>query len=59
LFASASTELRGRFYNENAVIAHEVGDEERERRSLRGVVQYTPPSLNMNEVREQLAKLGG
>jgi hypothetical protein len=59
LFATASAELRGRFYYEDALIAHEEGDKERERRSLRVVVQYAPPSLNMNEVREQLAKLGG
>ena len=59
LFAGASNELRGRFYYEDALIAHEEGDKERERRSLRVVVQYAPPSLNMAEVREQLAKLGG
>ncbi|HVY80251.1 MAG TPA: hypothetical protein VG994_04650 [Steroidobacteraceae bacterium] len=59
LFASASSELRGRFYYEDALIAHAEGDKERERRSLRVVVQYAPPSLNMVEVREQLAKLGG
>jgi hypothetical protein len=59
LFASASTEMRGRFYYEDALIAHEEGDKDRERRSLRVVVQYAPPSLNMTEVREQLAKLGG
>jgi hypothetical protein len=59
LFAAASPELRGRFYYEDALIAHEEGDKERERRSLRAVVQYAPTSLNMNEVREQLAKLGG
>jgi hypothetical protein len=58
-FATASTEMRGRFYYEDALIAHEEGDTERERRSLRVVVQYAPPSLNMAEVREQLAKLGG
>jgi hypothetical protein len=59
LFASASSELRGRFYYEDALIAHAEGDKERERRSLRVVVQYAPPSLDMTEVREQLAKLGG
>jgi hypothetical protein len=58
-FASASNELRGRFYYEDALIAHSDGDAEHERRSLREVVKNAPPSLNMNEVREQLAKLGG
>jgi hypothetical protein len=59
LFNNASTELRGRFYYEDALIAHEDGDKERERRSLRVVLQYAPPSLDLNEVRAQLAKLGG
>ena len=58
-FASASNELRGRFYYEDALIAHSDGDTEHERRALREVVRAAPPSLNMNEVREQLAKLGG
>jgi tetratricopeptide (TPR) repeat protein len=59
LFAAASTELRGRFLYEDALIARADGDSERERRSLRQVVNYAPPSLNMNEVRGELAKLGG
>jgi hypothetical protein len=59
LFASASTELRGRFYYEDALIAHADGDTEHERRSLREVVKYAPPSLDMNDIRGQLAKLGG
>ena len=59
LFTSASTELRGRFFYEDALIARADGDSERERRSLRQVVNYSPPSLNMNEVRGELAKLGG
>lgn len=59
LFASASDELRGRFYYEDAPIAHSDGDIEHERRALREVVKDAPPSLNMSEVREQLAKLGG
>lgn len=59
LFAAASTELRGRFYYEDALIAHADGDTERERRSLSEVIKYAPPSLDMNEVREQYAKLGG
>jgi hypothetical protein len=58
LFAAASTELRGRFYYEDALIAHTDGDKERERRSLSEVIKYAPPSLDMNEVREQYAKLG-
>ena len=58
-FAGASDELRGRFYYEDALIAHSDGDTEHERRALREVVKDAPPSLNMNEVREQLAKLGG
>lgn len=58
-FASASNELRGRFYYEDALIAHEDGDSDHERRSLREVVKDAPPSLNLNEVREQLARLGG
>ena len=59
LFASASTEMRGRFFYEDALIAHADGDAEHERRSLRQVVSYAPASLDMNEVRNQLAKLGG
>ena len=59
LFASASPELRGRFFYEDALIARADGDSEQERRSLRDVVNYAPPSLNMNEVRSELAKLGG
>jgi hypothetical protein len=59
LFAAASTELRGRFFYEDALIARADGDSEHERRSLRQVVNYAPPSLNMNEVRGELAKLGG
>jgi hypothetical protein len=59
LFAAASTELRGRFLYEDALIARADGDSERERRSLRLVVSYAPPSLNMSEVRGELAKLGG
>jgi len=59
LFGSASTELRGRFYYEDALIAHADGDKERERRSLSEVIKYAPPSLDMNEVREQYAKAGG
>jgi hypothetical protein len=58
-FASASNELRGRFYYEDALIAHSDGDTEHERRALREVVKDAPPSLNMSEVREQLARLGG
>jgi hypothetical protein len=58
-FASASSELRGRFYYEDALIAHSDGDTEHERRALREVVKDAPPSLNMSEVREELAKLGG
>jgi hypothetical protein len=57
-FANASSELRGRFYYEDALIAHADGDAEHERRSLREVVKYAPPALNMNEVRDRLAKLG-
>ncbi len=56
-FATASGELRGRFFYEDALIAHADGDLERERRSLREVLKYAPPSLDMNEVRQQLAKL--
>ena len=56
-FAAASDELRGRFYYEDALIAHADGDVERERRALREVVKDAPPSLNMDEVRQQLAKL--
>jgi hypothetical protein len=59
LFASASTELRGRFLYEDALIARADGDSEHERRSLREVLNYAPPSLNLNEVRGELAKLGG
>lgn len=59
LFATASTELRGRFYYEEALIARADGDTARERRSLQQVVKYAPPSLNMKEVRDELAKLGG
>jgi hypothetical protein len=59
MFANASDELRGRFYYEDALIAHTDGDAEHERRSLREVLKDAPPSLNMNEVRERLAKLGG
>jgi hypothetical protein len=59
LFARASPELRGRFFYEDALIARADGDSEHERRSLREVVNYAPPSLNMNEVRGELAKLGG
>ena len=58
-FASASNELRGRFYYEDALIAHSDGDTEHERRALREVVKDAPPSLNMDEVRQELAKLGG
>jgi hypothetical protein len=58
-FANASNELRGRFYYEDALIAHSDGDIEHERRALREVVKDAPPSLNMNEVRQELAKLGG
>ena len=58
-FASISSELRGRFYYEDALIAHSDGDAEHERRALREVVKNAPPSLNMDEVRQQLAKLGG
>jgi len=58
LFAGASTELRGRFYYEDALIAHADGDKERERRSLSEVIKYAPPSLDMKEVREQYAKAG-
>ena len=58
LFASASTELRGRYYYEDALIAHADGDKERERRSLQEVIKYAPPSLDMKEVREEYAKLG-
>jgi hypothetical protein len=57
-FATASSELRGRFYYEDALIAHADGDTEHERRSLREVVKDSPPSLDMNEVRERLSKLG-
>jgi hypothetical protein len=57
-FANASSELRGRFYYEDALIAHADGDAERERHSLREVVKDAPPTLNMNEVRDRLAKLG-
>lgn len=59
LFAAASTELRGRFYYEDALIARADGDTAHERRSLQQVVKYAPPSLDMNEVRDELAKLGG
>jgi hypothetical protein len=58
-FPGASNELRGRFYYEDALIAHSDGDTEHERRALREVVKNAPPSLNMNEVRQELAKLGG
>jgi len=57
LFATASTELRGRFYYEDALIAHADGDKERERRSLSEVIKYAPTTLDMKEVREQYAKL--
>ncbi len=59
LFASASPEMRGRFSYEEALIAQSDGDKEHERRALREVVKYAPSTLNMNEVRDQLAKLGG
>ena len=58
-FAAASSELRGRFYYEDALIARIDGDAEHERRSLREVVKDAPPTLDMNEVRDRLAKLGG
>jgi hypothetical protein len=58
-FAAASAELRGRFFYEDALIARADGDTEHERRSLREVVKDAPPSLNMAEVRQELAKLGG
>jgi len=58
-FTGASSELRGRFYYEDALIARADGDSERERRSLREVLKDAPPSLNMIEVRSELAKLGG
>jgi hypothetical protein len=58
-FDRASNELRGRFYYEDALVARADGDSEHERRALREVVKDAPPSLNMNEVRAELAKLGG
>jgi hypothetical protein len=58
-FANASSELRGRFYYEDALIARIDGDAEHERRSLQEVMKYAPPTLDMNEVRDRLAKLGG
>jgi hypothetical protein len=56
--ATASNELRGRFYYEDALIAHADGDAAHERRSLREVARDAPPSWDMNEVRERLTKLG-
>jgi hypothetical protein len=56
-FANASNDLRGRFYYEDALIAHADGDKEHERRSLQEVLKDAPPSLDLNEVRERLAKL--
>lgn len=59
LFASASSELRGRFFYEVALVAQAEGQTDKERAALRQVVQLAPPSLDLNEVRARLAHLGG
>jgi hypothetical protein len=59
LFASASPELRGRFYYEVALVAQAEGQTDSERAALRQVLQLAPPSLDLQEVRTRLAHLGG
>jgi hypothetical protein len=59
VFSTAATELRGRFFYEAALIAEAEGDAERERAALKQVLAYAPPSLDLNEVRARLARLGG
>lgn len=59
LFANASSEVRGRFYYEVALVAQAEGQTEKERVALRQVLQLAPPSLDLNEVRARLSHLGG
>lgn len=59
LFASASSEVRGRFYYEVALVAQAQGQSDKERAALRQVLQLAPPSLDLNEVRTRLTHLGG
>jgi hypothetical protein len=58
LFASVSSELRGRFYYEVALVAQAEGQTDAERTALRQVLQLAPPSLDLQEVRTRLARLG-
>jgi len=57
-FASASNELRGRFYYEDALIAHSDGDTEHERRVARGGEGRAAVAQHERSC-EQLARLGG
>jgi hypothetical protein len=59
LFASASPELRGRFYYEVALVAQAEGQMDTERSALRQVLQLAPPSLDLQDIRTRLARLGG
>lgn len=58
LFASASSELRGRFYYELALVAEAEGQTDNERAALQQVLQLAPASLDLQEVRTRLARLG-
>jgi hypothetical protein len=58
-FAGASSELRGRFYYEVALVAQAEGQADNERAALRQVLQLAPASLDLKEVRARLARLDG
>jgi hypothetical protein len=58
-FGGASSELRGRFYYEVALVAQAEGQPDSERAALRQVLQLAPASLDLQEVRARLARLDG
>jgi hypothetical protein len=58
VFATSPSELRGRYYYEVALVAQLEGQTDGERTALRQVLQLAPASLDLNEVRLRLARLG-